>query len=108
MGDGFGGHDRRYGGKLDSVQRLGRPGLARRVREVRVARVTVRKADAFCPESGHKAEAVARAALAEAEARVGVGRGRPRRVGEPWVEAGISRAEWYRRRAQAAEGDKAQ
>jgi hypothetical protein len=33
------------------------------------------------------------------------GAGRPRVVeGEPWVEAGVSRATWYRRKAAAEEG----
>jgi hypothetical protein len=129
MADQFGAHDRRHGPRLEQIQRLGRGGLARLYVEAEVSpgrAVPVGRGEGEGRlDGGSSPQFSAGAARGASEgkpttppansnqtrktgdfvnqelAEKNKG-GRPG-LGKPWEAAGISRAEWFRRK-KAGEG----
>jgi hypothetical protein len=96
MADDFGPHAERRGGRLGQIQRLGRPGLGRLYVEESGAR-----ASGACAETSEARPIPTSASTTPEAPAMGArrGRGRPKFEGvRPWEAAGISRAEYFRRK----------
>ena len=119
MADQFKAHDPGKGARLGQVQALGRPGIGRMIDRlegtvlshgvppVRTASLAAGAARGARPGAADGGPGISRArgtaipAPAEGSVvdKVAEGKGgRPKRVGEPWVAAGVSRATWFRRK----------
>jgi hypothetical protein len=99
---GFGAHDRRHGGRLERQVWLGAVGVARRYAEVDPTDREIERSQARLGALlGLADQQATEAPVEKPPSQPGVKRaiGRPRIEGaRPWDEAGISRAEWFRRR----------
>lgn len=100
MVDNFKAHDRKYGPRLEELQGLGRRGGIKFVDDAPAP--AIRRREVRPVQTGITPPPLSKAPDA------GVGRSGPKGgrpgLGEPWVSAGISRAEYFRRRKKEAGG----